>query len=103
MKLSTEEFILRATAIHDNKYDYTKINYINNTTKVLIFCPSHGHFLQSPKVHLRGGKCKLCANEQRGSNQRISDIEFIRRAKIKHCIGPSAQSQPGCWKVWCWH
>jgi hypothetical protein len=43
-KLTKEEFIQRALLIHNNKYLYDKVNYINTQTKVIITCPIHGDF-----------------------------------------------------------
>ena len=43
-KLTQEEFIARAKAVHGDKYDYTLVNYVNCTTKVKIICPIHGVF-----------------------------------------------------------
>ena len=34
----TEQFITKAKHIHGNKYDYSKVNYINAKTKVIISC-----------------------------------------------------------------
>jgi len=51
-KLSTKDFILKAKLIHGDKYDYSKVNYINSSTKVCIMCPEHGEFNQSPNHHL---------------------------------------------------
>lgn len=42
--LTTEEFIQRAKTIHGNSFDYSKVNYINSSTKVEIICPKHGPF-----------------------------------------------------------
>lgn len=61
-KLTTEEFIKRARAIHGDKYDYSKVEYINIKTKVCIICPEHGEFWQVPAEHLRGRGCKDCGN-----------------------------------------
>ena len=43
-KLTTEEFIEKARKIHGNKYDYSKVVYVNSQTKVCIICPIHGDF-----------------------------------------------------------
>lgn len=43
-KLTTEEFIEKARKIHGNKYDYSKVVYVNSQTKVCIICPIHGEF-----------------------------------------------------------
>ena len=34
-RLTTEEFIFRAKNVHGNKYDYSKVEYINNKNKSL--------------------------------------------------------------------
>ena len=47
----TELFIQKAKLIHDDKYDYSKVNYINNNIKINIICKIHGDFEQSPSKH----------------------------------------------------
>ena len=47
-KLTTEDFILKSSEIHNNKYDYSLVEYIDNKTKVKIICPEHGVFEQRP-------------------------------------------------------
>ena len=59
-KLTTEEFIAKARLVHGDKYDYSLTNYVGNRTKVIIICPIHGAFEQSPKLHIRGHGCNLC-------------------------------------------
>jgi very-short-patch-repair endonuclease len=53
-------FIKKANEIHNNKYDYTLVNYKNNKTKVEIICPEHGVFNQRPDSHLNGSGCLKC-------------------------------------------
>lgn len=55
-------FIEKARNIHGDKYDYSKVEYINYTTKVCIICPEHGEFHQTPTMHLRGYGCPKCAS-----------------------------------------
>ncbi len=43
-----EKFIDKANKIHSNRYDYSKVNYVNSSNKVIIICNIHGEFLQSP-------------------------------------------------------
>lgn len=53
----------KAELIHNHKYDYSKVVYVDVYTKVEILCPIHGAFWQSPKIHLYSkGGCKQCAN-----------------------------------------
>ena len=83
--LNTEQFIERAKKIHGNKYDYSKTEYINSSTKVCIICPIHGEFWQRPTEHLRGRGCKKCGDLSVGiKNSRITTDEFIERAKKVH-------------------
>lgn len=57
-----EFFIEQSAKIHNNKYDYTLVKYINNKTDIDIICPKHGAFKQIPQHHVKGVGCKACAN-----------------------------------------
>lgn len=83
-KLTTEQFIEKAKKIHGNKYDYSKVNYINNNTDICIICPKHGEFRQKPKGHLEGKGCKECAKEILSEKRKMDTEEFIKRAKKIH-------------------
>ena len=64
-KRSVSEFIDKAKATHGEKYDYSKVNYINNTTPVCIICPEHGEFWQRPNSHIsRKQGCPKCAESK---------------------------------------
>lgn len=60
-KLTTEEFIKKAREVHGDRYDYSKVEYVNSKTKVRIICSEHGEFLQLPSNHLRSNGCPICA------------------------------------------
>lgn len=62
MKLTTDEFIRRAREVHSDKYDYSKVEYVNNEIKVCIVCPEHGEFWQTPHSHLNGAGCPICSH-----------------------------------------
>ena len=80
MSLSTEEFIEKAKTIHDNKYIYSKVTYKSAHEKVLITCPIHGDFEQSPSSHLQGHRCSKCSG-----NYTIKNIkDFIKKVTEKH-------------------
>ncbi|WP_425653156.1 hypothetical protein ACPSLZ_13040 [Vibrio campbellii] len=80
---TTEEFIVKAKAIHGDKYDYSLVDYISSKDKVKIICPIHGLFEQIASGHLTGG-CNQCANERNGLAQRRTTEEFINEAKAVH-------------------
>lgn len=83
-KLTNQEFIEKANKIHNNKYDYSKVKYVNNNTKVCIICPKHGEFWQTPHHHLNGHGCSKCRNENNGDRRRHNTEDFIRKSKSIH-------------------
>jgi very-short-patch-repair endonuclease len=72
-------FIEKAKAIHKNRYDYSKVHYINAKTKIIITCKQHGDFEQSPTNHLSGFNCQKCAK-----NLKINTTTFIEKANMTH-------------------
>lgn len=78
-KLTQQEFLDKAQAVHGPKYDYSQSIYINAATKIKLICSVHGSFEQLATTHLRGGGCLKCAN-----GLLVSTSEFIIRAKEIH-------------------
>lgn len=62
-KLTLCEFVERSNQIHNHKYDYSKVDFVNTKTKVCIICPIHGVFEQTPKNHMNGQGCPKCGKE----------------------------------------
>jgi len=81
---NTDEFKLEATEIHEDKYDYSKVVYIDSETKVIIICKIHGEFEQLPSDHKKGKGCRECANINNGINKRCSIDNFIKKAREIH-------------------
>ena len=80
-----EEFVEESQKAHGDKYDYSKVNYVNNHTKVCIICPEHGEFWQIPKNHIyRKHGCPKCASDKNGKRCRLTTEEFIHKAKEIH-------------------
>jgi len=79
-KFSLEQFIIKANEIHNNKYDYSKTEYIDSKTKIFIVCKIHGLFVRTPGSHLLGWGCQKCLTKIR-----IGLSEFIDQANIVHC------------------
>lgn len=61
--MNTYEFIRRANLKHNNKYDYSKVKFVNSQTKVCIICPEHGEFWQQANNHLQGNGCPKCGHK----------------------------------------
>lgn len=52
--------------MHGDKYDYSKVKYINKKTKVTIICPLHGEFEQTPDSHVNSKNgCPLCSKSHK--------------------------------------
>lgn len=81
--LSFSEVMKRFKKKHGNKYDYSKVNYSNPEQKVLIICPTHGEFLQTPRNHFTSG-CNECGNELIGFKARKKQKDFIVESKKVH-------------------
>lgn len=59
-KVSTQDFIEKAKLVHGARYNYSKVDYREHSNKVIITCPEHGDFEQTPSSHLRGSNCPRC-------------------------------------------
>lgn len=68
-KLTTEKLLKKFENEREDNgkfYDYSQVNYINQSTKIKIICPLHGQFYQFPMDHLKNySGCKECANLKR--------------------------------------
>lgn len=87
--LSKIEVIKKFKEIHGNKYSYEKVEYLNRVSKVVIICPKHGEFFQTPGNHINGHGCPYCRNSI--GEKEIADflksrgIKFERQKKFVEC------------------
>lgn len=90
IKYSTKDFIIKAQKIHGNKYNYSKVDYINAKSGVRIICPEHGEFLITPNNHLKGEGCPICKSSylENETKNILTDknINFIRQKKFDWLI-----------------
>jgi len=84
IKSTIEEFIKKSKEVHGDKYDYSKVDYINNKTKVIIVCPDHGEFEQRPDKHTRNHGCKECGMYNSRNARRKPIEEFIQKSIEVH-------------------
>ncbi len=80
---TTEEFIEQAIKVHGDKYNYSSVCYVRATSKILIYCPIHGQYKQTPSIHLRGGGCGKCVNNH-SSKICIDWLEYVMRQEGIH-------------------
>jgi hypothetical protein len=84
-KKNTEIFILEAKSVHGDRYDYSLVEYVNNSTKVKIVCPIHGVFEQTPVKHfLQKQGCPKCGQISTHDKQRKTLDDFISEARLVH-------------------
>lgn len=76
-RTGTQNFIKDSAIVHSNKYDYSKVEYVNTQTKVVIICPTHGVFEQIPSNHLKGYGCRKCSNGNSVSSYEYELLNFI--------------------------
>ena len=82
----------RARAVHGDRYDYSKVEYVNQLHKITVGCPEHGDFEILPSNHWRGQGCPVCGAAKRGrrknlaaSGRKTADtkIERMRQAFVQ--------------------
>lgn len=84
-KPTTEEWIAKVAPLYNYKFDYSKVEYVDNKTNVIIICPEHGEFLVTPSNHIKGnGGCPKCAGEWRHYKYCKTTEQFIEDAKKIH-------------------
>lgn len=83
-KLSTEIFIKRSMEIHGDLYDYSKVEYKNSQTKVIIICKIHGSFKQIAASHLNKSGCPKCGDIKSAKSCRSTINDFIEKSKNFH-------------------
>ena len=76
---TTKSFVDACNYIHGGRYIYDKTKYVKRNQKVIITCPEHGDFEQTPGNHLYGYGCALCA----GVNKLTPEI-FVAKSKKVH-------------------
>ena len=81
--LKLEELIEKFKKVHKNKYNYSKVRYINCSTKIMIICPIHGEFLQNPTLHSQGHGCSKCGKVYRPTIEEVIE-KFKKIHKNKY-------------------
>ena len=82
--MKKEIFIKKSKSIHGDKYNYSKVEYVNCDTKVCIICPEHGEFWQTPYIHTHGCGCPDCGRVKSNRNKSLTCSEFIEKANKVH-------------------
>ena len=71
------ELIERFIAIHGDRYDYSRVQYVSAKTKIEVICRKHGPWLITPSNHQNGRGCPNC-------KRLMTQDQFLEKAKTKH-------------------
>lgn len=84
-RLTTEEFVEKAKAIHGELYDYSITEFIGTKKKLKIICKEHGIFEIAANKHIyEASGCAKCSYKKKSESSRMSYEEFERRVNSVH-------------------
>jgi len=77
-RYTPEEIIVQGSKIHKNKYTYEKLTYVNYNTEIIITCPLHGEFEQTPHSHIANkAGCPICIRKVS-----LQELEWLNSLNI---------------------
>lgn len=83
-RTNLQNWINKASIVHGNKYDYSKVSFATLSDYVIIGCPFHGEMQQQAGVHMAGHGCWECRNATIAGRP-ISEFEqFVAKARQAH-------------------
>lgn len=82
LKNTKEYFIKISKEKHGDKYDYSKVVYKNNKTKVVIICADHGEFRQEPRMHSSGQDCPMCSGIFNKSKDAVAYETYCKKLSL---------------------
>lgn len=80
----TATFILIASIIHNNKFDYSKTVFTGKKNTITLTCPVHGDITINAGSHLLGTNCEQCTYEQNKQRQATTLEEFKNKFNYKY-------------------
>lgn len=84
LRKSVKQFVTESANKHGHKYCYKDVVHIDNKTLVIITCPVHGSFKQTPSQHSAGHGCKACGIERTTAAKKFTKSMFVMKAKLVH-------------------
>lgn len=89
---STSDFIFKAKGVWGDRWDYTKAVYEKSHKKVVITCPTHGDFEQTPTNHLTGkvacSPCNHMKSQQEDAIYKFMSIFTKAEARNRTLVAP---------------
>jgi very-short-patch-repair endonuclease len=84
ISMDKKHFLNKSKKIHNNKYDYSLVEYKNAKQNIKIICKIHGIFEQTPSNHYKGLGCPKCGNISKSNKLVKSTENFLIDAKKIH-------------------
>jgi len=82
--LKSKNIIKDFKKVHGDKYDYSKVNYIDSRTKIEIICPIHGSFWKTPELHKLGNSCPKCSLRIKSFSIHLKDFKKVHNDKYDY-------------------
>lgn len=82
--VTREEFVNRASKVHNGKFDYSLVDYKNMREKITIICPVHGEFEQIAALHIAGNGCIKCKPEKISLLRTFTPEEVLDKVSNVH-------------------
>lgn len=80
-----DDFLRKCEEKHGQKYDYSKVDFVDIYTPVEIICPIHGSVWQKPVNHYNNGGCPKCGQHTRDTHDNKETTEhFINKSRQIH-------------------
>lgn len=81
LKVTTEMFIEKAISVHGDEYDYSRVIYVDNETRIEIIHKNCGiSFIMTPHAHIRKNRgCWKC-----DGSMKLTIEDFIQKANEVH-------------------
>lgn len=82
-KNSSDQF-KKFTEVHGDRYDLSKTEYVDSSTKIIATCRIHGDFTKNVTDFLNGGGCQICGNSTKSQHKVLTTEQFKEKAKLVH-------------------
>jgi len=74
-----DELIADFIHVHGGLYDYSRVDHVNQKTKIEIICEKHGSFWQLSGMHKKGHGCARCSIERNADRRRLTTEEVVEK------------------------
>lgn len=83
-KLTSNQILSRIVEVHGDRYDLSKLVYVNKRNKVEIICKEHGSWETFIEQLFRGQGCPKCGLVTQGIKRRMTQDNFLVKCKKIH-------------------